>query len=188
MRWLVEVTSLGKADKESLSVEAESWQKALQAAREQRGESAPMSGFSIELLDDGCRAVDPASRLKYEVHRAPDEGSAARTPSGRPAGSSSAPPRARKFSQPPRPSSQPPPGSSQPPKGSSRPPPGSSQPSQPVKRPPLSAAALSAISQPPSAPGNATPPPAAQVATSPASAPVPVVTPAVAPTPVVAAA
>ena len=73
MRWLVEVTALGKTDKESLYVEAESWQKALQAARSQRGDTAPMSGFSIELLDDGCRAVDPMSRLRYQVRKAPDE-------------------------------------------------------------------------------------------------------------------
>ncbi len=76
MRWLVEVTSLGKSEKESLFVEAESWQKALQAARAQRGETAPMSGFSIELLDEGCRAVDPMSRLRYEVRKAPEDGPA----------------------------------------------------------------------------------------------------------------
>ena len=64
---------MGKGDKESLLVEAESWQKALQSARTQRGETAPMSGFSIELLDDGCRAVDPMSRLRYEVRKAPEE-------------------------------------------------------------------------------------------------------------------
>ncbi|HEY4014745.1 MAG TPA: GAF domain-containing protein [Polyangiaceae bacterium] len=73
MRWLVDVVTLGKTDAEdTLHVEAESWQKALQAARAQRGESAPMSGFSIELLDEGCRAVDPTSRLRYEVRRAPE--------------------------------------------------------------------------------------------------------------------
>src|SRR5579864_1481655 len=70
MRWLVEVTSLGKDDRESLHVEAETWQKALQVARTQRGESGPMTGFSVELLDEGCRAVDPGSRLRYEVRRA----------------------------------------------------------------------------------------------------------------------
>src|SRR5260370_10893037 len=72
MRWVVEVTSLGKTEKESLRVEAETWQKALQSARAQRGENGPMSGFSIELLDDGCRAVDPMSRVRYEVRRAPE--------------------------------------------------------------------------------------------------------------------
>jgi hypothetical protein len=156
MRWLVEVMSLGKTDKESLSVEAESWQKALQAAREQRGESAPMSGFSIELLDDGCRAVDPMSRLRYEVHRVPDEAAPARTQSSRPgmtaAGASSRP---RAMSQPPRPSSQAP---------------TASQPPHPTKRPPLSAAALSAIGQ--TSPSTAPPAPA-PAPVAPASIPPP---------------
>jgi GAF domain-containing protein len=84
VRWLVEVASLGKSDKESLFVEAESWQKALQSARGQRGESAPMSGFSIELLDDGCRAVDPMARLRYEVRKAPDDAPATRSTPPRP--------------------------------------------------------------------------------------------------------
>jgi hypothetical protein len=80
MRWLVEVTSLGKSDKESLFLDADSWQKALQAARAQRGDNAPMSGFSIELLDDGCRAVDPVSRVRYDVRKAPDEVSRSQAP------------------------------------------------------------------------------------------------------------
>jgi GAF domain len=160
MRWLVEVTSLGKTEKESLSVEAESWQKALQAAREQRGESAPMSGFSIELLDDGCRAVDAGSRLRYDVHRASEEIAAPRAPSARPPNpSASAVPRARPVSQAPRPASQPPAGSSQPPPAA-------------LKRPPLSAAALSAIGQHPSSPPPAAaPPPPAAASTSLTSAP-----------------
>lgn len=85
MRWLVEVTALGKTDKESLYVEAESWQKALQAARSQRGDTAPMSGFSIELLDDGCRAVDPMSRLRYQVRKAPEDAPGATSQPPRPA-------------------------------------------------------------------------------------------------------
>ena len=76
MRWLVEVTSLGRTEKDSLYVDAESWQKALQVARTLRGETDPMSGFSIELLDEGCRAVDPATRISYEVHRAAGDGGA----------------------------------------------------------------------------------------------------------------
>jgi hypothetical protein len=91
MRWLVEVTSLGKSDKESLFLDADSWQKALQAARAQRGDSAPMSGFSIELLDDGCRAVDPVSRVRYDVHKAPDEAPGARSQPPRPASQAPAP-------------------------------------------------------------------------------------------------
>jgi hypothetical protein len=92
MRWLVDVVTLGKTDAEdTLHVEADSWQKALQAARAQRGESAPMSGFSIELLDEGCRAVDPTSRLRYEVRRAPEPVAASIRP---PATPSTAPPAA----------------------------------------------------------------------------------------------
>lgn len=73
MRWLVEVSSLGKTDTQSLCVEAESWQRALQAARTQRGEEGPMSGFSIELLEEGYRAVDPVARVRFVVKRAADD-------------------------------------------------------------------------------------------------------------------
>jgi hypothetical protein len=73
MRWLVDVMTIGKTETESLYVEGESWQKALQAARAHRGEFASMSGFSIELSDEGCRAVDSATRLRYIVRRAPDD-------------------------------------------------------------------------------------------------------------------
>ena len=55
-----------------------------------------MSGFSIELLDEGCRAVDPVSRMSYEVHRAPEDGrsTSVRPSAGppRPAGPGAAPP------------------------------------------------------------------------------------------------
>ena len=81
MRWLVEVTSLGRTEKDSLYVDADSWQKALTVARTLRGETEPMTGFSIELLEEGCRAVDPVTRISYNVHRAPDD---ARAPSIRP--------------------------------------------------------------------------------------------------------
>jgi hypothetical protein len=73
MRWLVEVTSIGKTEKETFCVEADSWQKALQQARALRSDTGPMSGFSIELLEEGCRAVDPMSRLRYEVKKAPPD-------------------------------------------------------------------------------------------------------------------
>ena len=72
MRWLVEVTSLGGTEKESLLVDADSWQSALQAARAQRGEADGISGFSIDVLNEGCRAVDPASRVSYDVRKAPE--------------------------------------------------------------------------------------------------------------------
>jgi hypothetical protein len=73
MRWVVEVSSIGKTDLQKFCVEAESWQRALQAARAQRGEEGPMSGFSIELLDEGYRAVDPLARVRFVVKRAPDD-------------------------------------------------------------------------------------------------------------------
>src|SRR4051794_11110574 len=73
MRWLVEVSSLTKTDPQKFCVEAESWQRALQAARSQRGEEGPMSGFSIELLEEGYRAVDPVARVRFVVKRAPDD-------------------------------------------------------------------------------------------------------------------
>src|ERR1700683_1314308 len=65
MRWHVEVTSMDSADTQSVVVEAESWQKALHAARVARGDAGPISGFSIELLDEGYRAVDPLARRRY---------------------------------------------------------------------------------------------------------------------------
>src|SRR5579859_106136 len=108
MRWVVEITSLGNSEKESLSVESDSWQKALQGARAQRGESAPMSGFSIELLDEGCRAVDPMSRRRYDVRRAADDAPVSRTTSTPAPPGSLAPPRpagASPSTAPPRPSS-----------------------------------------------------------------------------------
>src|SRR6201991_1900535 len=74
MRWLVEVSSTAaKTDLQKFCVEAESWQRALQAARAQRGAEGPMSGFSIELLEEGYRAVDPLTRIRFVVKRAPDE-------------------------------------------------------------------------------------------------------------------
>jgi GAF domain len=101
MRWLVEVTSLGRTEKDSLYVDAETWQKALQVARTLRGETDPMSGFSIELLDEGCRAVDPATRISYEVRRAAED---ARPGPPRP---STAPPRPAAAETPAPPSAHP---------------------------------------------------------------------------------
>ncbi len=74
MRWLVEVSGLGKSsDAQKYCVESDSWQRALQSARSQRGDDGPMSGFSIELLEEGYRAVDPVARVRFVVKRAPDD-------------------------------------------------------------------------------------------------------------------
>jgi hypothetical protein len=73
MRWFVEVASSSQSEaSEKWVVEASQWQPALQAARSLRGEAAEMSGFSIELLEDGFRAVDPTTFVRYIVRRAPD--------------------------------------------------------------------------------------------------------------------
>jgi hypothetical protein len=73
MRWFIEVSSgnpTGPA--EQWVVEAPQWQPALQAARALRGESIETAGFSIELLEDGFRVIDPATLVRYVVRRAPD--------------------------------------------------------------------------------------------------------------------
>ena len=74
MRWFVDVNSLGKAaEKQRYCVDATSWQQALQAARTLRGDPGPMTGFSIELLDDGFAAVDPVKRQRYAIKKAPED-------------------------------------------------------------------------------------------------------------------
>ena len=75
MRFFVEVTPIGKTETQKYCVDAESWQKALQAARAMRKEDGSISGFSIELADDGYRAVDPAARIRYMVKKAPADAS-----------------------------------------------------------------------------------------------------------------
>ncbi len=71
MRFFVEVTPIGKSDTQKYTVDAESWQKALQTTRAMRKEDGSISGFSIELADDGYGAVDPTARLRYMVKKAP---------------------------------------------------------------------------------------------------------------------
>lgn len=75
MRWFVEISSLGASAEPpvKLCVEAPQWQPALQKARALRGDEGPLSNFSIELLDEGYRAVDPATRQRYFVRKAPDD-------------------------------------------------------------------------------------------------------------------
>jgi hypothetical protein len=74
MRWFVEISPIGSKTGEdvTLCVEAPQWQPALQKARALRGDNGALSNFSIELLDDGFRAIDPMTRLRYIVKRAPD--------------------------------------------------------------------------------------------------------------------
>jgi hypothetical protein len=74
MRWFVEVSRIGGSEAvDKYCIEANQWQAALQAARRLRGEYGPLSSFSIELLDDGYRAVDSTLRMRYIVERAPGD-------------------------------------------------------------------------------------------------------------------
>lgn len=84
MRWFVEISPLGAAGSGpppvTLCVEAPQWQPALQKARVLRGDEGALSNFSIELLDDGYRAIDPAKRLRYVVRKAPADTPLSATP------------------------------------------------------------------------------------------------------------
>lgn len=79
MRWYVDISPLGARKSEGGSksagerhcVEAAQWQEALKIVRERRGDQSSLGDFAIELLDEGCRAIDPATRTRYVVHRAP---------------------------------------------------------------------------------------------------------------------
>jgi hypothetical protein len=99
MRWFVEVSRVSEGDSvERYCVEAKQWQAALQESRRLRGDSGPLSKFSIELLDDGYRAVDPALKIRFVVKSAPadapltDEAEVARAGNGRSAPSPSSSP------------------------------------------------------------------------------------------------
>ncbi len=72
MRWFIEVSRVGEdSQTEKHCLEAKQWQAALQEARRRRGDSGPLSKFSIELLDEGYRAVDPGQSVRYLVKKAP---------------------------------------------------------------------------------------------------------------------
>lgn len=72
MRWFVEVSRMGEqAPPDKYCLEAKQWQAALQEVRKKRGDTGPLSKFSIELLDDGYRAVDASQKLRYMVAKAP---------------------------------------------------------------------------------------------------------------------
>ena len=73
MRWFIDVASSSRKDApEQWVVEAAQWQPALQVARSLRGDPESMSGFSIELLENGYRAIDPSTMVRYMVRPAPD--------------------------------------------------------------------------------------------------------------------
>jgi len=72
MHWLVEVSHVGEeAASERYCIDARRWQSALQEARRLRGDSGALPKLTIELLDHGYRAVDPALKVRYLVREAP---------------------------------------------------------------------------------------------------------------------
>ena len=73
MRWFVEISTSGSPEVQRLVVEATQWQPAISAARALRGEATSLTGFAIEILEDGFRAIDPRTRTRYLVRRAPDD-------------------------------------------------------------------------------------------------------------------
>lgn len=101
MRWLVEVSRVGESNaSERYVIEANRWQSALLEARRLRGDQGGLPKLTIELMDDGYRAVDPALKVRYLIRQAPadlpvTQGARVRTTSMPPAGTgrkSSAPP------------------------------------------------------------------------------------------------
>ncbi len=99
MRWFVEISSAGPSAEPpvELTVEAPQWQPALQKARALRGDEGALGNFSIELLDDGYKAVDPVKRLRYVVRKAPD--TAQLTPVSAVPQAAPEPPKARPLAQ-----------------------------------------------------------------------------------------
>jgi len=72
MHWLVEVSHVGEETaSERYCIDARRWQSALQEARRLRGDSGALPKLTIELLDHGYRAVDPALKVRYVVREAP---------------------------------------------------------------------------------------------------------------------
>ncbi|NRA34247.1 MAG: GAF domain-containing protein [Polyangiaceae bacterium] len=54
-------------------VDAAQWRPALEQARSLRGEKGSIARFTVELLDNGCRAIDPLMRLRYSMSPTTEE-------------------------------------------------------------------------------------------------------------------
>jgi hypothetical protein len=79
MRWFVEVSRSGQSTRqERYCVEAAHWRAALQQPGP-AGDAAPLSaGLAVDVSEAGYRVIDPTTRIRYTVVRAPDD-----TPLGR---------------------------------------------------------------------------------------------------------
>ncbi len=72
MHWLVEVSRVGDTvASERYCIDARRWQSALQEARRMRGDSGALPRLTIELTDNGYRAIDPELKVRYLVSEAP---------------------------------------------------------------------------------------------------------------------
>ncbi|WP_437781482.1 GAF domain-containing protein [Sorangium sp. So ce1097] len=102
MRWFVEISSSGQNAQPSrkVCVEAAQWHPALQKARALRGDHGPLNNFSVDLLETGYRAIDPATRVRYVVQRAPDDAALTDEPGASPAAAAEARPAARRAPAP----------------------------------------------------------------------------------------
>ncbi|WP_437288705.1 GAF domain-containing protein [Sorangium sp. So ce406] len=165
-----------------MCVEAAQWQPALQKARALRGDDGPLNNFSVDLLETGYRAIDPATRVRYVVQRAPDDAALTDDAGAPPAAAASpeARPPARRAPAPTvpfismgtalvvtQPSSD---GAAPPADGAAPPADGAAQPADGAAQPADSAAQPSSGAAQP-ADGAAQPASAAQGAAAPASAP-----------------
>ena len=85
MRWFVEVTRVGKGEVlDEFCLDASHWQSALKKARELRGDGSSLEGLSVEISDDGCRALDGATAVRFVVIKAPNDAPLAEKTSGLP--------------------------------------------------------------------------------------------------------
>lgn len=85
MRYVIETSPTANLkDLTVYCVDANSWRHALEAVRLARGEAKALSGFSIDLSPDGCRAVDPKTKMRFIVRRANEQTALTHSPEGKP--------------------------------------------------------------------------------------------------------
>ncbi|MBX3183328.1 MAG: GAF domain-containing protein [Polyangiaceae bacterium] len=75
MRWFVEVSPSGGGGVggSRYCLEGKQWQLALQEVRKALGDTGPLSKLTIELMDGGYRALNPATKARYTIKKAPDD-------------------------------------------------------------------------------------------------------------------
>lgn len=80
MRWVVDVSVAGDpAAAKSFTFMADSWHKALLQARTALGDEGALGDFSIDLLKEGYRAVDPRTRRRFVIRATNADGTPQRS-------------------------------------------------------------------------------------------------------------